>query len=397
MEGVRERKVDVWLWIAVFGLMVVGELFIASATLSRPGAESLPWHRQGHIRQLVWYLAGLGLAAPLILVDYGKLCRWTGVAYWGSIGLLLVVFAAGSVRYGARRWIDLGPVQFQPSEFAKLACVAALAAFLSRPERELRERKAFFQALGLALLPCLLILLEPDLGSSIVFVPAALVMMYVAGVSRRRLLRFVGAGAALGVFLVVNVLWLPDSWRVVRLQPYQERRILVYFGKMRIPEGASAEEKQRLRRLYRDAAYNVNQALISVGSGGLWGKGWRRGAQHALGYLPRGVAHNDFIFSVVAEESGFVGSVTLLGLYTILFLRGARIAAEARDRLGKLLAIGLTTLLFVHVFINIGMNIRLLPVTGLPLPFLSYGGTSAVACVLAAALLQNVYLHRRDW
>ena len=136
--------------------------------------------------------------------------------------------------------------------------------------------------------------------------------------------------------------------------------------------------------------------MISVGSGGLTGKGWRQGTQNALGYLPRGVAHNDFIFSVIAEESGFVGSLFVLALYATVLFAGIRIASQTRDRLGKLLAVGVVTLLFSHVFVNIGMNIRLMPVTGVPLPLLSYGGSSVICSLVAAGLLQNVHLHQKS-
>ena len=144
-------------------------------------------------------------------------------------------------------------------------------------------------------------------------------------------------------------------------------------------------------------SYNVEQALISVGSGGLTGKGWRQGTQNVLGYLPRAVAHNDFIFSVLAEESGFVGSLVVLSLYAVVLFAGIRIAGQARDRLGRMMAAGVVTLLFSHMFINIGMNIRLMPVTGVPLPLLSYGGTSVICTLVAAGLLQNIYLHRRSY
>ena len=144
-----------------------------------------------------------------------------------------------------------------------------------------------------------------------------------------------------------------------------------------------------------DDEYNVRQALISVGSGGLTGKGWRQGTQNALGYLPRAVAHNDFIFSVIAEEEGFVGSVIVLALYAVVLFTGLRIAGQARDRLGKLVAVGVVTLLFSHVFINIGMNIRIMPVTGVPLPLFSYGGSSVLGSLIAMGLMQNVYIHRK--
>jgi rod shape determining protein RodA len=152
-----------------------------------------------------------------------------------------------------------------------------------------------------------------------------------------------------------------------------------------------------MRRQIRKSSYNVEQALISVGSGGLMGKGWRQGTQNALGYLPRGVAHNDFIFSVIAEEKGFMGSVVVLTLYSMVLFTGIRIAGQTRDRLGKLLAVGVVTMLFSHVFINIGMNIRLMPVTGVPLPLLSYGGSSVLCSLIAAGILQNVYIYRRSY
>ena len=146
-----------------------------------------------------------------------------------------------------------------------------------------------------------------------------------------------------------------------------------------------------------DDSHNVRQALISVGSGGLTGKGWRQGTQNSLGYLPRPVAHNDFIFSVIAEESGFAGSVIVLTLYGVVLFTGMKIAGQARDRLGKLVAVGVVTLIFSHVFINIGMNIRIMPVTGVPLPLLSYGGSSVLGSLIAMGLLQNVYIYRKAY
>jgi len=192
---------------------------------------------------------------------------------------------------------------------------------------------------------------------------------------------------------LVDIFFAPPQWQL-KLQPYQRKRLMVYFGVDFVPANASDTERQRALTEYRDASHNVQQALISVGSGGLTGKGWRQGTQNALGYLPRAVAHNDFIFSVIAEESGFVGSVVVLALYTVILFTGIRIAGQARDRLGKLLAVGVVALWFGHVFINIGMNIRLTPVTGIPLPLLSYGGTSVLCSLIAAGLLQNIQLYR---
>jgi rod shape determining protein RodA len=188
----------------------------------------------------------------------------------------------------------------------------------------------------------------------------------------------------------------PPGWQI-KLEDYQRRRLLVYFGRDYAPPNATAAERQRLRKLQFDDSYNVRQALISVGSGGLTGKGWRQGMQSALGYLPRSVAHNDFIFSVIAEEKGFIGSVTVIALYGVVLFTGIRTAGQARDRLGRLLAVGVVTLIFSHVFINIGMNIRLMPVTGIPLPLLSYGGSSVLCVLIAIGILQNVHIYRKSY
>src|SRR5690349_23790786 len=160
---------------------------------------------------------------------------------------------------------------------------------------------------------------------------------------------------------------------------------------------ATAAQKAEARRQMRNYSYNVDQALISVGSGGFAGKGWRQGTQNALRYLPRAVAHNDFIFSVIAEEKGFLGSATVVALYTVVLFTGIKIAGQARDRLGKLLAVGVVTMLFSHIFINIGMNIRIMPVTGVPLPLLSYGGSSVLGSLIAMGMLQNVNIYRKGY
>jgi rod shape determining protein RodA len=337
----------------------------------------------------------------LCLVDYRSISRWAFVLYWLTILLLIAVLIPGigtTHGWGARRWIDLAFFQFQPSEFAKLAFILAQAHFLSRPVDELRAPANFARALGLMILPFLLIMKEPDLGSALVLLPTGLMMLYVAGTPRRYLVRLVGCVAILGALFLVDVLFAPPNWQIFKLEDYQRRRLLVYFDREYTPSaGASRAEKERLRKLQFDDSHNVRQALISVGSGGLTGKGWRQGTQNALGYLPRAVAHNDFIFSVIAEEKGFAGSVLVLTLYGIVLFTGIRIAGQARDRLGRLLAVGVVTLLFSHVFINIGMNIRIMPVTGVPLPLLSYGGSSVLGSLIAMGLLQNVYIYRKAY
>lgn len=394
----KQSRVEWTMVWAVLALMVVGASSIYSATWHAESTGQVVWYRQRVFTQVSYYILGLGVGACLCLIDYHALARWSLVGYWVTILCLVAVLIPfiGKKVYGARRWIDLGFYQFQPSEFAKLSFIFVQANFLSRPIEELRSPSVFFKAVGLAALPFLLILKEPDLGSALVLLPVGLVMIYVAGAPPKYLLRLVaGAGLAVGLILV-DILFMPPSWQI-KLPDYQRHRLLVYFGKDFASEAVSPEDKRRARELQREKSYNVEQALISVGSGGITGKGWKQGSQNALGYLPRGVAHNDFIFSVIAEERGFLGSMLVLGLYALVLFTGIKIAGQARDRLGRLLAVGVVTLLFSHVFINIGMNIRLMPVTGIPLPLLSHGGSAVLCSLVAMAVLQNVYMYRRHY
>ena len=349
---------------------------------------------------MIWLVGGAAAAIALCVVNYHALSRWAFVAYWAAIGALIAVLipGIGQMRFGARRWIDFGVFQFQPSEFAKLAFIAAMAHFLSRPQDELRQPKIFWQAIGLMALPFLLTMKEPDLGSALMFLPTGAVMLFVAGAPRRYLARLGGAAFLLIALLVADVLFLPTNskWSL-KLHEYQRQRLLVYFGKDFADKNATPAEKIRARALQAEKNYQGKQSLISVGSGGMLGKGWLQGNQTALGFLPRGAAHNDFIFSVIAEEEGFVGSLLVLTLYAVVLFSGIRIAGQARDRLGKLVAAGVVTLLFSHVFVNIGMNIRLMPVTGVPLPLLSYGGSAVLCSLIAIGILQNIHIHRKGY
>jgi rod shape determining protein RodA len=395
----REGKLDPLQLVALAALMFIGTLFVYSATMATASLSALPWYDQSWARQIIWYALGISAGAALCLVNYHTLARWSFVVYWAAILSLLAVLVPhiGTTHgWGARRWIDLGPFQFQPSEFAKLAFILAAANFLSRPVDELRQRSIFWKSIGLMLLPFALILKEPDLGSALVLLPTGLVMMFVAGTPVKYLLRLAAVVGILGALLLADILFAPPSWRI-KMQDYQRQRLLVYFGANFATTNASSTEKAEARRLQLEKSYQVRQALISVGSGGLLGKGWCKGDQTALGFLPPGAAHNDFIFSVIAEEEGFVGSLVVLTLYAVVLFSGLRIAGQARDRLGKLVAVGVVTLLFSHVFINIGMNIRIVPVTGIPLPLLSYGGSSVLCSLIALGLMQNVHIHRRGY
>jgi rod shape determining protein RodA len=394
----KPNQLDRLQLVALAVLMFIGTMFVYSATMANQSA-TVSWFSQIWVRQIIWYVIGLGAAGAICIVDYHSLARWSFVVYWAMILCLVAVLIPhiGQTHgWGARRWIDLPFFQFQPSEFAKLAFILAAANFLSRPPDELARGNIFWKGMGLMMLPFALILKEPDLGSALVLLPTGLMMMLVAGTPKGYLIKLGAVVGVVGALVLGDILFAPRGLQI-KMQDYQRQRLLVYFGIDFASKDASPEERVKAQRLRADKSYQVTQALISVGSGGLLGKGWCRGDQTALGYLPAGAAHNDFIFSVIAEEEGFVGSLVVLTLYAVILFSGLRIAGQARDRLGKLVAVGVVILIFSHVFVNIGMNIRIVPVTGIPLPLLSYGGSSVLCSLIALGLMQNVHIHRRGY
>lgn len=383
------------LCIAVLSL--IGVFFIYSAQMARDGSQ---WKSQ-----LVYLTLGAVLYLGTALLDYRIWLRYAHWVYLVSLVLLVLVLIPGigtTHGMGARRWIDLG-VAFQPSEFAKVAVLIVTASILTG-SRLGTVADSFQVLVKLALavgIPMLLIVAEPDLGSALVIAPMVFAMLFISNLSMRF---FAGA---LGVFaLLVGIVAL-DSWRYAKfmednklsyvrdrgayephswlpLKDYQRNRVLAFA----MPD---VIDRQGI-----GITWNSRQSLISVGSGGLTGKGWAEGTQAKLGYLPPAVAHNDFIFSVIAEEKGFLGSITVVGLFGVVLWNGLRIAGLARDRFGALLALGVTALLAVHVFVNIAMTIGLVPVKGIPLPFISYGGTFVLSCCFLQGLVQSVYRFRRD-
>ena len=393
LAHLSKLRIDLLMAFCLFGLMLFGSIFILSASVEQYETNDLV--DTYFFRQVIFYFFGILIGFLFIIIDYHKLSGYAQTFYWATILLLILVLipGVGEVRFGARRWFDLGITLIQPSEFAKLAFIFALADFLTRPNEEMLMPGVFFKAIGMTALPFLLILKQPDLGSSLVFFPIGTAMMFVAGVRLLFLIKFLGFFSFLAVFVVLNALYAPNDWRIP-LNEYQRHRLLVYFNKDFASADATPAERRQAQKLQRSRTHNIRQAEISVGSGGLLGKGWGQGPQTRLGYLPKGVAHNDFIFSVISEETGFLGSMAVLSLYAILLLKGMQIADQARDRLGKLLAVGVVAMIFCHVFVNIGMHLRLMPVTGIPLPLLSYGGSSVLSSLMAIAVLQNVKTHR---
>ena len=382
--------------LALAGLGLFGLAFIYSAQLSAQGED---W-----IKQLIFLGLGTGVYLAVSLIDYRF---WLSVAHWFYaaclLPLVLVLFLNNgqNLKWGAHRWIDLGYFSFQPSETAKIAVLLVTASLLVRSKiGTVTQSLGTLGKLALAVgAPMILILKQPDLKSAIVLPPMVFSMLYVSRLSARF---FAGALGAFALLLGLvtwdiynyksyieshNYPWkhpeqnVSGSWLPFR--DYQRNRIVGFVWPAKV--GA------------KGAGWNQSQSLISVGSGGLTGKGWTEGTQAQLGYLPRTVAHNDFIFSVIAEEKGFLGSLTVLGLFGLVLFNGIRIAGSARDRFGTLLAIGVTVLFAVHVFVNIAMTIGLVPITGIPLPFISYGGSFVLSCCLLQGLVQSVWRFRKDF
>lgn len=342
-------------------VFILGLLFIYSGSCGPGGAVGIAYVQ----RQLVWGIAGVIVAAALTGFDYRRYAGSAFALYGVFVVLLLIVLLTADPRRGARSWFSTGGFAVQPSEFAKIALILTLAKYLSRGDMPRSSPIYTLGALLIAVIPLGLILKQPDLGTALVLVPVVCAMLIVARASWLHLLY----GA------VAGILALPLGWSL--LKPYQQARIRVFLNPQLDP----------LR-----AGYNAIQSLIAVGSGGLWGRGWLHGTQTHLRFLPE--RHTDFIFCVLGEETGFAGCMLLISLYAIMIFTGLRIADQARDEFGRLTAVGITVLLASHVVINIAMTVGLLPITGLPLPLMSYGGSSLVSTCICLGILESISARR---
>lgn len=369
----RIRRFDWTMFGTILLLLSLSFLFIYSA-----GYQSGEGAATGlFVRQVIWALVGLVCYAFAAAFDYHKLTSMHWWIFAGALVLLIIVFFCPE-KNGAHRWIPMPGFDLQPSEFAKLAFVFTLAVWLGSPATDVDELSTFANAFLIAGLPFLLIVLEPDLGTAMVLVPVTLIILFCADIPLRPLFVLIGAGGGALLIVVVWLRFFPDQFPF--LADYQKNRILVYLNVVQDPLGAG---------------WNKLQSQIAVGSGGWFGKGYLKGTQNILGFLPRTVAPTDFIYSVVAEETGFTGSSLLLVLYTTVVVRCMRAAVQAQELFGRLLAAGIGALFFTHVFINIAMTVGLMPITGLPLPLMSYGGSFMVTTMAALGLVQSVYLRRR--
>ena len=414
-------------------LLVVGVLFIYSSGVTSDGISfSSEW-----IRQLVWVGLGIVLLIVTATFDYGRL-RDVALYMWlGLLALLILTFAVGERVNGARSWIGIGELGVQPSEFMKIATILMLAQYLERKGRAIEEPGTFVVAFGIVLIPMALILVQPDLGTALVYVPIFLVMSFCAGARPSYLLFILFVGALTVVFTVLPA-WetIIHGERVPFVAVLTDARLTVYVcaaailiaglglagvfllkrswfrwfiygGAIFVASVIASVAGRRVLKDYqlmrlivfldpnvdpRGAGWNIIQSVTAVGSGGIAGKGWLQGTQSHLQYLPQ--QSTDFIFSIIAEEWGFLGAAIVFLCFAIILGRGLVIAAKAKDRFGSFIAVGVIGVVFFHVAVNVGMAIGIMPITGIPLMFLSYGGSSLWTAMIGIGLLISIHNHR---
>mgnify|MGYP006289659851 FL=1 len=356
--GQKFLQVNWGLILLIAVLAAIGCVMLYSAA----DGSMTPWARRHAIR----FAGGLVLLLVVAMFDIRFWFRWSYPIYLVGLLLLVAVEVMGVVGMGAQRWIQVGPLTLQPSEVMKVAIVMALARYFhGMSEEEIVRPTKLIGPLVLVALPTVLVLKQPDLGTSLILIMVSGALFFAAGV---RLWKF-GVVAALGAAAV------PVAWQF--LHDYQKQRVLTFLNPESDPLGAG---------------YHILQSKIALGAGGMFGKGLLEGSQSHLNFLPE--KQTDFIFTMLAEEFGLIGGVALLVLYAIVILYGFAIALRARNQYGRLLAIGLTANLFLYVFINIAMVMGLIPVVGVPLPLVSYGGTAMLAIMISFGLVISVYVHR---
>ena len=346
------RSFDITLALLALALTGFSALAMVSAAASLNPALA--------VRHAVWIAIGVFASLAVAQLEYRRWSDVAGIAYVAALGSLAIVLAAGAVRLGATRWLSVFGVSLQPSEPMKLAVIWLLARYLSGQPAPLPLR-VLGTSLLIAGLPGLLVFIQPDLGSAMIFFAIWLGMVWAAGISRRHLLMLMGALAVI----------LPAGWFL--LKDYQRDRLMVFLDPQVDPLGAG---------------YTIIQSVIAIGSGQLWGRGWLAGTQNQLNFLPE--RHSDFVFSVIGEEWGLVGCLVVIGLFAGLLARIVWLAQNASDPQGRLIAVGVFSWLAFQACVNMGMVMGVLPVVGIPLPLVSYGGTAMLSIWLALGFLQSV-------
>lgn len=354
----RIRRLSLFAILILCSLVAVGILMLYSAA----GGHFYPWA----LKQSARFGVGLLLMVGVALVDIRTWCAWAYFLYASVFFLLIAVEVKGSIGMGGQRWIDLYVFNLQPSELMKIALVLALARYFHLSTlQETRKTVMLLVPLALTLAPVVLVMRQPDLGTAMVILSVGTILFFLAGV---QFWKFLVAGG--GLLTALPILW-------TQLYDYQKDRILIFLNPEKDPT---------------HAGYHLTQSKIALGSGGMWGKGYMHGSQSHLSFLPE--KQTDFIFTMFGEEFGFFGALVLLTLYTLLLFYGFRVAVSCRQHFGRLTAFGMMAICFLHLFINMGMVMGLLPVVGVPLPFISYGGTSLLTLLIAQGLIFSAAIHR---
>jgi rod shape determining protein RodA len=358
---------DWLLVIAPVLLMTVGTVMIYNTTSSQPGIDTSDLLHDLTFRQIVYALLGLLALFTLSVLDYRTYASLRFPIYAVTIVLLAVVLAIGQITRGAQRWIDFNLFQLQPSELSKMLIVLVLAKFLADHVREMSQWRQLFISIAIVAFPIGLVYFEPDLGTALVLAFIWLMMVLAAGLSWKQL----------AVLAIIGVVLLPLIW--ITMQPYQRDRVMTFLNPTADPLGSG---------------YNVTQARIATGSGGFWGRGVGYGTQSQLRFLR--IRHTDFIFSVIGDELGVWGGVFLFVMFVFIILRMLRAALISQAPFGRLIAIGFAAALFFQSFVNLGMNLGLMPVTGIPLPFVSSGGSSLVTYLMMIGIVESILAHEKE-
>jgi rod shape determining protein RodA len=355
---------------AALGLIVCSLVVLNGAT--RDDVDGSPHYYL--IRQTVFAAVGLSLLFAVSRIDYTRLREYRTQIYGFLIATNVLVLITGAATKGSRRWIDVGFFQFQPSELGKVLLILTLAAFIADRARDRSAGGLVLPVLGLTAIPAGLVFLQPDLGTAMVYGAIALTMLFIAGIPWQQMLAIV----AILAVLVTGVLWAAPAAGVNILKDYQAQRLTAFLHPNDDPVGAG---------------YQQNQGQIAIGAGERIGRGVENASQTQLNFLPE--HHTDFVFAVIGESYGFAGAALVMTLYALLIWRGLRILALSRDQFGALIAAGVVAILMFQVFVNVGMNIGIMPITGVTLPLMSYGGASVLATFIALGLLESVAVHSR--
>ncbi len=426
-------NIDLGVFLSMLGLMTIGVLFIYSSGITSTGIKI----SNEYIYQIVWIISGLILFFVVMFSDYLIFRQWSFYIYSGSLLLLLLTLLFGREVNGSKSWLGFFGFGIQPSEFTKIATILFLSDYLVKRKKSIRNLSTFIVAMIIGFFPVLLIIAQPDMGTSLVYIPVFLAISFMAGVKKRYLIflflsgllmiilgmlpswqkyiikedisfvkilvnndLFIILAGSLGIIIALSIIgyiysrrhyfyWiLYSSFLIISglfgslgvrtfLKDYQLMRLIVFLDPSVDPRGTG---------------WNIIQSLIAVGSGGLTGKGFLKGTQSHYRFLPE--QSTDFIFSIISEEMGYLGSVLVLTLFSIILVRGLILIMNSKDSYGLYIGSGLIMMIFFHVIINIGMAIGIMPITGIPLLFVSYGGSSLWTALISVGLIQNIYLRR---